>query len=110
MHPLFLLTSVTLRYAQDGTTTSAGIVCKNLKLLGSVHAVSSVNAPRDHDCIEVRNWRQLEKDIAIPFGQFTAQSVQEMKVRFWQPPQAEMREYVTVLHRQTVASAEGGAV
>lgn len=40
--------------------------------------------------------------------QLAAHSVQFIKLRSWQPPQALMREYVTVLHRHSVASATEG--
>jgi len=40
--------------------------------------------------------------------QFVAHSVHGINVRFWHPAHALMREYVTVLHRQRVASDKDG--
>lgn len=42
------------------------------------------------------------------YGQLALQFPQDVKVRFWQPPQALITEYVTVLHAQEVAAAKVG--
>ena len=93
------LTSEILSLAQDGTSTPEGNGTGNLVRRAKVSAHNGKQVTSKTDSPIGSTWVQLDVHWA-----------NEMKERFWHPPQACTREYVTLLHVQGSASDRSGPI